>query len=135
MMSNVTLTVNGDTYDLVVRDTQTLLDVIREQINLKGTKRGCTTGSCGVCTINNGNGEGLWVTHSAGLVLGLQFDVIAAYVRLQRRAGEGSRAVAVVPELQPVVTVQTVSGRSVTGGRYGDGVAAIGVRGGDVIGI
>ena len=55
----MTLTVNGDTYDLVVRDTQTLLDVIREQINLKGTKRGCTTGSCGVCTVNNAQGEAI----------------------------------------------------------------------------
>ncbi|MDP6437151.1 MAG: (2Fe-2S)-binding protein [Gammaproteobacteria bacterium] len=53
----VTLTVNGDTYDLVVSDNQTLLDVIRDEVNLKGTKRGCTTGSCGVCCINNAKGE------------------------------------------------------------------------------
>ena len=32
------LTVNGDTYDLVVSDNQTLLDVIRDNIGLKGTK-------------------------------------------------------------------------------------------------
>lgn len=53
----MTLTVNGDAYDLVVSDNQTLLDVIRDEVGLKGTKRGCTTGSCGVCCINNGQGE------------------------------------------------------------------------------
>jgi len=53
----MTLTVNGDTYDLVVSDNQTLLDVIRDTIRLKGTKRGCTTGACGVCCINNEKGE------------------------------------------------------------------------------
>jgi carbon-monoxide dehydrogenase small subunit len=47
----IKLTVNGDAYDLVVTDRQTLLDVIRDEVGLKGTKRGCTTGACGVCTI------------------------------------------------------------------------------------
>ena len=52
----IKLTVNGDAYDLVVTDRQTLLDVIRDEVGLKGTKRGCTTGACGVCTINNAEG-------------------------------------------------------------------------------
>lgn len=55
----VSLTVNGDTYDLVVSDNQTLLDVIRGEIGLKGTKRGCTTGACGVCTINDSRGRSI----------------------------------------------------------------------------
>lgn len=55
----ISLTVNGDTYDLVVSDTQTLLDVIRAEIGLKGTKRGCTTGACGVCTVNDANGRAI----------------------------------------------------------------------------
>ena len=51
------LTVNGDNYELLVSPQQTLLDVIRDQVGLTGTKEGCTTGSCGVCTINNEQGE------------------------------------------------------------------------------
>ena len=51
------LTVNGDTYELLVSPQQTLLDIIRDQVGLTGTKEGCTTGSCGVCTINNSRGE------------------------------------------------------------------------------
>lgn len=52
----MTLTVNGDSYDVVVDDRQTLLDVIRDTVGLKGTKRGCTTGACGVCTVNDASG-------------------------------------------------------------------------------
>ncbi len=55
----ITLTVNGDPYDIVISTRQTLLDVIRDQVGLKGTKEGCTTGSCGVCTVNNENGESI----------------------------------------------------------------------------
>ena len=64
------LTVNGDTYDLVVSDKQTLLDVIRDEVGLKGTKRGCTTGACGVCTINDASGAAVLscITH------GLEWD-------------------------------------------------------------
>jgi carbon-monoxide dehydrogenase small subunit len=51
------LTVNGDEFELLVSPQQTLLDVIRDQVGLTGTKEGCTTGSCGVCTINNAAGE------------------------------------------------------------------------------
>ncbi len=62
----MTLTVNGDTYDLVVSDNQTLLDVIRDTVRLRGTKRGCTTGACGVCCINNAKGEAVLscITHA-----------------------------------------------------------------------
>lgn len=53
------LTVNGDELELLVSEQQTLLDVIRGQVGLMGTKEGCTTGSCGVCTVNNGRGEAI----------------------------------------------------------------------------
>ena len=53
------LTVNGDDYELLVSPRQTLLDVIRDQVGLTGTKEGCTTGSCGVCTVNNACGEAI----------------------------------------------------------------------------
>jgi len=53
------LTVNGDRYEILVSSRQTLLDVIRDQVGLTGTKEGCATGTCGVCTINNANGESM----------------------------------------------------------------------------
>ena len=53
----MTLIVNGDAHEVLVSPRQTLLDVIRDQVGLTGTKEGCTTGSCGVCTINNEQGE------------------------------------------------------------------------------
>jgi carbon-monoxide dehydrogenase small subunit len=60
------IAVNGDRHEFAVDDTDTLLDVIRNQIGLTGTKRGCTTGSCGVCTINNDRGEAIFscLTHA-----------------------------------------------------------------------
>lgn len=53
----MTLTVNGDSYEFAADDTDTLLDVLRNQLSMTGTKRGCTTGACGVCTVNNERGE------------------------------------------------------------------------------
>ena len=55
----MTLTVNGDEHEILVSPRQTLLDVIRDQVGLTGTKEGCTTGSCGVCTVNNERGEAI----------------------------------------------------------------------------
>ena len=62
----MSITVNGDLHELLVSDRQTLLDVIRDQLSLTGTKRGCTTGACGVCTINNEQGEAIFscLTHA-----------------------------------------------------------------------
>ena len=51
------LVVNGDEHEVLASPQHTLLDVIRDQVGLTGTKEGCTTGSCGVCTINNDKGE------------------------------------------------------------------------------
>ena len=53
----ITLVVNGDTHEVAVSSQHTLLDVLRSKLKLMGTKEGCTTGSCGVCTVNNGRGE------------------------------------------------------------------------------
>jgi carbon-monoxide dehydrogenase small subunit len=55
----ITLTVNGDAYEVAVASNQTLLEVLRDTINMTGTKRGCTAGSCGVCTVNGETGEAI----------------------------------------------------------------------------
>ncbi len=59
MKRPMTLTVNGDTHELLVSERQTLLDVIRDSVGLTGTKEGCATGTCGICTINNEAGEAI----------------------------------------------------------------------------
>jgi carbon-monoxide dehydrogenase small subunit len=47
----VTLTVNGDTYELVLEPDRTLLDVLRTELELTGTKTNCLEAECGVCTV------------------------------------------------------------------------------------
>ncbi len=51
MNKQITLKVNGESYELLVEPRKILLDVIREDLCLTGTKRGCDTGDCGACTI------------------------------------------------------------------------------------
>jgi len=42
---------NGSPVDALVKPTDTLLDVLREKLNVIGAKRGCDTGDCGACTV------------------------------------------------------------------------------------
>jgi carbon-monoxide dehydrogenase small subunit len=49
--SAITLTVNGEVYQISVKPNTILLDVLRDELDLTGTKRGCDTGDCGVCTV------------------------------------------------------------------------------------
>jgi aerobic-type carbon monoxide dehydrogenase small subunit (CoxS/CutS family) len=44
-------TVNGDARDLVVESYKTLLEVLREDLGLTGTKHGCELGECGTCAV------------------------------------------------------------------------------------
>ena len=47
----VTLTVNGKPAKLVVAPWTTLLDALRDHLDLTGTKKGCDHGQCGACTV------------------------------------------------------------------------------------
>ena len=51
MKHSITLNVNGDTYHLAIDPWRTLNEVLREDLNLIGTKLGCGTGDCGACTV------------------------------------------------------------------------------------
>ena len=61
--------VNGKPVEVPVRPTWTLLRVLREELRLTGTKKGCEKGDCGVCTVIM-NGK----TVNACLVLALQAE-------------------------------------------------------------
>ena len=47
----ISLTINGERYQLSVSPWTTLLDLLREQLQLTGTKKGCDHGQCGACTV------------------------------------------------------------------------------------
>jgi carbon-monoxide dehydrogenase small subunit len=51
MKRRINLIVNGDHYELEVENRRTLLEVIREDLSLLGTKKMCDTGQCGSCTV------------------------------------------------------------------------------------
>ena len=49
---DITIHVNGDSHELTVAPGDRLIDVLRDQLDLTGTKEGCGEGECGACTVN-----------------------------------------------------------------------------------
>lgn len=47
----VTTKINGDTVEFLCEPRQTLLEVLRNTLDLTGTKEGCSNGNCGACTV------------------------------------------------------------------------------------
>ena len=47
----ITLNINGNAYEAAVRPSDILLEVLRGQLGLTGTKIGCENGDCGACTV------------------------------------------------------------------------------------
>ena len=52
MKKSVTLEINGEIHELAVDPFKTLLQVLRDEMSLIGTKRGCDSGGCGCCTVH-----------------------------------------------------------------------------------
>ena len=47
----ITLNVNGKSYEVAIESRQSLLQVLREELHLTGSKEGCSEGECGACTV------------------------------------------------------------------------------------
>lgn len=47
----ITLNVNGKQHEVAIEPRQSLLQVLREELHLTGTKEGCSEGECGACTV------------------------------------------------------------------------------------
>jgi xanthine dehydrogenase YagT iron-sulfur-binding subunit len=51
-LTEITLNVNGNVERLLVDPRVTLLDALRDRLDLPGTKKGCDRGACGACTVH-----------------------------------------------------------------------------------
>ncbi len=51
MKRKIELKVNGELYEIDIYDHRTLLEVLRDDLELTGTKRSCDEGNCGTCTV------------------------------------------------------------------------------------
>ena len=48
---HVSTIINGEPVEYLCEPQQTLLDVLRDELNLTGSKEGCSSGDCGACTV------------------------------------------------------------------------------------
>jgi aerobic-type carbon monoxide dehydrogenase small subunit (CoxS/CutS family) len=97
----VRLNVNGERYQLAVVPSHTLLEVLREDAGLTGTKHGCEQGECGLCTV---------------LIDGLpQFSCLALAVEVQDSDIRTIEGLAQEGKLRPVQQAWTEVGASQCG--------------------
>ncbi len=88
----VTLNVNGRDYHLNLEPRVTLLDALREQLQLFGTKKGCDHGQCGACTVHvNGRRVNSCLTFAI-MHQGDQITTIEGLAQ-ERRAASGAGGV------------------------------------------
>jgi len=52
MKQLITLNINGEEHEISISPDATLLQVLRNELELQGTKRGCDTSACGCCTVH-----------------------------------------------------------------------------------
>jgi len=84
----INTTINGEPYELAVAPNRSLLDMLRNEAGLTGTKKGCDVGDCGACTVIM---DGLAV--NSCLVLGVEADgaVIETIEGLAEFSADGFR--------------------------------------------
>ena len=51
MLKELKFRVNGQPYQILLKPKTRLVDVLRDELNLTGTKTGCQSGYCGTCTV------------------------------------------------------------------------------------
>ena len=51
MKHHIAFNLNGDPVEALCETDQTLLDVLRDELDMTGTKEGCATGDCGACSV------------------------------------------------------------------------------------
>jgi len=93
---NIKLSINKKKYNLYVSPKATLLDVLRDEIGLIGTKKGCNTGDCGSCTV---------------LIDGVAMNsCLLLAIRLQNNEITTIEGLAINNELHPIQTAFVESG-------------------------
>jgi xanthine dehydrogenase YagT iron-sulfur-binding subunit len=77
-------TVNGLDHDLVVDPRTSLLDLLRDNLHLSGTKKGCNQGACGACTVLV---DGMRINSCLALAVQFEGRTITTIEGLATRAG------------------------------------------------
>lgn len=70
------LSVNGKTYSVDIREGESLLSILRDRLDLTGTKYGCGEGSCGACTVLIDGQARKSCVHAASEAAGKQITTI-----------------------------------------------------------